>query len=150
MRHPVDLDAAAVETFLSHLANEHDVSVSTQKQAAAALLFLYREVLDLRIELSDRVARPRRPRRLPAVLARVEAAAVLGELPGTPRLVAALLYGSGLRLLEALQLRLKDIDAERREIVVRSGKGGHDRVTMLPASLVPEVLRQMATLRTFT
>jgi integron integrase len=146
-RHPAELDARAVAAFLTHLANERNVGISTQSQAASALLFLYREVLALPIAPPEGVVRPRKPPRLPVVLTRAEVAAVLGELAGTKRLVATLLYGSGLRLMEALQLRVKDIDTTRHEIVVRSGKGGYDRVTMLPDALVPDLERQVARVR---
>ncbi|NJD10740.1 MAG: integron integrase, partial [Gemmatimonadetes bacterium] len=144
MRHPRELDGLAVASFLSHLANEGKVSAATQRQAASALLFLYREVLGLPIDVPDGVLRPKRPRRLPVVLSRGEVAAVLGQLRGTNRLIAALLYGSGLRLLEGLQLRVKDIRVERRELEVRAGKGGHCRMAPLPAALVPELARHLA------
>lgn len=146
-RHPAELDGQAVAAFLTHLANDGNVSASTQNQAASALLFLHREVLGLAIDPPHDVARPRKPRRLPVVLTRDEVSIILAELRGTKRLVASLLYGSGLRLLEALQLRVKDIELERHEITVRSGKGGHDRVTLLPAALRPELSRQLARVR---
>jgi len=147
MRHPRELDGQAIASFLSHLANEGQVSVSTQSQAASALLFLYREVLDLPIEAPAGVVRPRRPRRLPVVLSRTEVAAVLAQLDGTNQLVAGLLYGAGLRLLEGLQLRVKDIQLERRELAVRAGKGGHCRVAPLPAALAPELMRHLGRVR---
>jgi integron integrase len=141
------LGSEAIGAFLTNLANEHRCSSSTQNQAASGLLFLYREVLGLRVELPDEVIRPLKPRRLPIVLTRSEVDAVLSELSGTKRIVASLLYGSGLRLLEALQLRVKDVDVERRELAVRSGKGGHDRITMLPDALLPDLKRQIARVR---
>jgi integron integrase len=143
-RHPAQLDGHAVAAFLTHLATDGNVGVSTQSQAASALLFLYREVLGLTIRPPEGVVRPRKPRRLPVVLTRGETIAVLSELAGTKRLVASLLYGAGLRLMEALQLRVKDIDLTRNEIVVRSGKGGADRITMLPAAVAPDLKRQIA------
>jgi len=147
MRHPRDLDGQALGSFLTYLANERRVSASTQSQAASALLFLYREVLGLPVVAPDGVVRPHKPRRLPVVLARSEVTAVLEQLRGTNRLVAALLYGSGLRLLEGLQLRVKDLQLERRQLEVRAGKGGHCRVAPLPAALAPELKRHLARVR---
>jgi integron integrase len=147
MRHPADLDGDHVAGFLTHLANEGRVSPSTQSQAGSALLFLYREVLGRSIAAPDAVVRPPKQPRLPVVLTRGEVRAVLAELAGTKRLVAALMYGSGLRLNEALQLRVKDVDVDRRELRVRDGKGGRDRITMLPASLIPDVTHQLARVR---
>jgi integron integrase len=131
VRHPAELGATDLTRFLGSLAQERRVSASTQNQALAALLFLYREVLGLRVGWLATLVRAQGPRRLPCVLTRAEVRAVLGRLRGVERMVAALLYGSGLRLLEALQLRVKDIDFERGEIVVRRGKGAKDRVTVL-------------------
>lgn len=142
-RHPAMLDEAAVAAFLTHLASTQRVSASTQNQAASALLFLYREVLQLRMEPPSGVVRPSRPRRLPTVLTRQEVRAVLAEMRGPQRLIAHLMYGSGLRLMEAVQLRVKDVQLDRLEIMVREGKGGGDRVTMLPAALRPEMARQV-------
>lgn len=145
-RHPVDLPPSAISDFLSYLANDRNVSTSTQNQAASALLFLYREVLGVAVEEAPHdVVRPRKPRRVPTVLSRSEVLAVLQQLTGTKRLVADLLYGSGLRLLEALQLRVKDIALDRGEIVVRAGKGGDDRVTMLPQIVRHDERRQLDT-----
>jgi integron integrase len=124
-----------VTSFLSHLAADRHVSASTQNQALCALLFLHEKVLGCALGELAGLARARRPRRLPVVLSRDEAAAVLRELRGPARLVASLLYGSGLRLLECLQLRVKDVDFARGEINVRQGKGRKDRVTMLPAAV---------------
>jgi len=135
-RHPSQLGPDEVAAFLSHLAVHEHVSSATQNQAGSALLFLYREVLDLPMDPPRAVVRPVQPKHLPVVLTRHEVQAVLAELSGTQRLVALLLYGSGLRLMEALTLRVKDLDPERKEVHVRSGKGGHQRITMFP-----EVLR---------
>lgn len=135
-RHPRDLGAAEVEAFLSHLAVERRVSASTQNQAKSALLFLYKEVLGMDLPWLGKVEQAKTPKRLPVVLTANEVRAVLSELEGTVSLVAGLLYGSGLRLLEALRLRVKDLDFERREILVRDGKGAKDRVTMLPSSSI--------------
>jgi integron integrase len=148
MQHPRELDGQAVASFLTHLATEGGVSASTQSQAASALLFLYREVLGRPIEAPEGVIRPHKPKRLPVVLTRTEVAAVLGQMSGTNRVIAALLYGSGLRLLEGLQLRVKDVQIERHELDVRTGKGGHCRVAPLPAALTPELMRHLARVRT--
>jgi integron integrase len=142
-RHPAEMGGAEIEAFLTHLATERQVSPSTQNQAASALLFLYREVLRLPVTLPGAVVRPARPKRLPIVLTPREVALLLDELQGPVRLVACLLYGSGLRLLECLQLRIKDVDLERREITVRGGKGGHDRMALLPISLVRDLRQQI-------
>jgi integron integrase len=134
-RHPSELGAAHLSQFLSSLAVRRQVSASTQNQALSAVLFLYREVLGAPLGPVDGVVRASAPPRLPVVLTRAEVSAVLAQLTGTPRLIVALLYGSGLRLQEALALRVKDIDLERREILVRQGKGRKDRRTMLPESI---------------
>jgi integron integrase len=134
LRHPSELGAVAIADFLTELAVDSSVSPSTQNQALAAILFLYREVLRIDVGPLPGVVRAQRPRRLPIVLSRDEARRLLAELDGQPALVATLLYGGGLRLIEALRLRVKDLDFERHEIVIRDGKGGRDRRTMLPAS----------------
>jgi integron integrase len=131
-RPPLELGQAEVAAFLSHLAEARQVSASTQTQALSALLFLYREVLGLDIGWVGEIARAKRPKRLPVVLTAEEVRALLNELHGPAWLVAGLLYGSGLRLLEALRLRVKDMDFQTHEIVVRDGKGQKDRRTMLP------------------
>ncbi len=135
-RHPRELGAAEVEAFLTHLAVAGNVAASTQNQAKSALLFLYREVLETELPWLDNVERARVPKRLPVVLTRDEVSAVLSRLEGAHWLIASLLYGAGLRIMEALRLRVKDADFTRREILVRDGKGFKDRVTMLPAALV--------------
>jgi len=140
-RHPDTLGEAEIGAFLSSLATEEKVSASTQNQALAALLFLYHEVLERRLEWLGGLVHARRPTRLPVVLTRAEAKALLGRLDGPVWIVAGLLYGSGLRLLEVLRLRVKDVDLERREIIVRRGKGQKDRHTVLPEMLV-EPLRE--------
>jgi integron integrase len=136
-RHPLELAEAEVNAFLEFLAVEKRVSASTQNQALCAILFLYQNVLGRPLDRLEGVVRARRPKRLPAVLTRREVKDLLEHLDGTPRLVCLLLYGSGLRLLEALQLRVKDIDFARRELIVRRGKGGKDRVALLPAAASP-------------
>lgn len=132
---PGEMGEPEVNQFLTSLAVREHVAASTQNQALAALLFLYDKVLNRRLGEIGGVVRARRPRRLPVVLTRPEVRAVLAGLDGTPRLVCMLLYGSGLRLLECLRLRVKDIDFQRHEITVRDGKGGKDRVTMLPVAV---------------
>jgi integron integrase len=144
-RHPRDVGAAGVRAFLTHLARERNVSASTQNQARAALLFLYREVLEL--PEVDGIVRAKRGSSCPTVLSRDEAGRLLAELEGVPRLISMLLYGSGLRLLEACSLRVKDVDLDRGEIVVRQAKGRRDRLTMLPDALVEPLATQLAAVR---
>jgi integron integrase len=146
-RHPRQLGEAEVTAFLSYLATERRVAASTQNQALAALLYLYREVLGVTVGWLDTVVRAKRPARVPSVLSRDEARRVLGAMRGTPRLVACVLYGAGLRLSEACALRVKDVDLDRRELVIRHGKGGRDRLTMLPESLVEPLRQQMERVR---
>ena len=134
-RHPRELGSAEIRAFLSHLATEANVAASTQNQAFAALLFLYRHVLKRPLDAVDGIERARKPHRLPVVLTREEARSVLAELRGAPAIVAQLLYGSGLRLLEALRLRVKDIDFGLHALHVRDGKGGKDRITVLPTTV---------------
>lgn len=136
IRHPNDLGEPDIVAFLSHIAEDGQVARSTQQQALSALLFLYREVLDRPIGDLRSVIRATAPKRLPVVLDRQEVRIVLEALQGDVRLIAMLLYGAGLRLHEALELRVKDINLERRELLVRQGKGGKDRITMLPSASV--------------
>jgi integron integrase len=133
-----------IREFLEHLVEERTVGASTQSQALCALLFLYKEVLEADPGWIDGIARVKRPRRLPIVLTRGEVGAVLAAMRGVPRLVATLLYGSGLRLLEGATLRVKDLDFERLEIRVRAGKGDKDRVTVLPAGAVAPLRAHLA------
>jgi len=135
-RHPREMGGPEVEAFLSHLAIEGRVAASTQNQALAALLFLYREVLEKELPWMEGMARAKRPARVPVVLTQTEVRALLGHLDGTRWLATSLLYATGMRLLEGLRLRVKDVDFERREITVRDGKGGRDRRTMLPERLI--------------
>jgi integrase len=128
-----------VERFLSHLTVEKDVAASTQNQALSALLFLYRDVLGIKLDWLDGVVRAKRPKLLPVVLSRDEVNAVLRHLSGTNLITAMLMYGAGLRLLECLTLRVKDIDFGYRQITVREGKGNKDRVTVLPVSVEPRL-----------
>ena len=140
-RHPTALGAADVNAYLAYLASSKGVSASTQNQALSALLFLYRDALEVPLgDLGD-VVRARRPTRLPVVLTRAEVRDVLRELHGVCALMAALLYGSGLRLLECCRVRVKDLDVERGELVVRRGKGDRDRVTRLPVRLREPILK---------
>lgn len=142
-RHPRELDGVAVERFLSLLATRDQVAASTQNQALSALLFLYKEVLGIALPWMENVVRAKRPRRLPVVLSKGETAALMRQLSGREALMAGLLYGSGLRLMECVRLRIKDVDLERNEITVRDGKGGKDRRTVLPASLREALRLQM-------
>lgn len=142
-RHPKDMGAPEVEAFLTHLAVERKVAASTQNQALSALLFLYREVLHQELGSVDSV-RARKPKRLPTVLTKSEALGVITAMSGTPQLMTKLLYGSGLRALECTRLRVKDIDFEQRQILVRDGKGEKDRVTMLPDNVVASLQEHLA------
>jgi integrase len=136
-RHPRDLGVPEVTRFLSSLAVEGRVSASTQNQAFSALLFLYREVMGQPLPGLDEVVRAKRPTRLPLVLTRDEVQAVLKHLHGVPWLMASLMYGAGLRLLECARLRVKDVDFKRRDLTIRDGKGQKDRMTVLPDRLAP-------------
>jgi integron integrase len=146
-RHPRALGEPAVRAFLTHLARDRQVSASTQNQALAALLFLYRHVLEAPIAVPAGVLQAKRPIRLPVVLTRAEVRLVLDALDGVPSLVASLLYGAGLRLLEGCALRVKDLDLERGEVTVRSGKGQKDRRTVLPRGLVAPLTAHLALVR---
>ena len=136
-KHPRDMGAPEVEAFLTHLAVAGNVAAATQNQALSALLFLYRDVLGVELPWLDNVTRAKRPQRLPVVLTRDEVHAVLDRMEGGYGLMARLLYGTGMRLMECVRLRVKDVDFERAEILIRDGKGGKDRVTMLPQVLAP-------------
>jgi integron integrase len=147
-RHPKDMGAAEVEAFLSHLAVERSVSAATQNQSKSALLFLYKEVLQIELPWLDNVTQAKAPKRLPVVMTRNEVRAVLSRMDGSAWLISSLLYGSGLRIMECLRLRVKDVDLERCEILVREGKGFKDRITMLPASLVQPLKQQLERVKT--
>jgi integron integrase len=142
-RHPRDLGAPEVTAFLNHLAQERNVAAATQNQALSALLFLYREVLDQPLPWLDALDRAKRPARLPTVLTKAEVQRILLQLHGTRWVMASLLYGAGLRLRECLQLRVKDVDFEYRQLTVRDGKGAKDRVTMLPTAVIEPLKRQL-------
>jgi len=135
-RHPRDMGATEVTAFLSHLATVGNVAANTHQQALSALLFLYREVLAIDLPWLNDLVRPKKPKRLPVVLTPDEIRRTIAQLEGTQALMGRLLYGTGMRLMECIRLRVKDVDFARREIVVRSGKGAKDRVTMLPGNLV--------------
>lgn len=146
-RHPRDLGPQDVEGFLSSLAVKGRVTASTQNQALSALLFLYREVLELDLPWLDGLVRAPRSRRLPVVLTRAEVGALLGRISGVPRLMASLQYGAGLRLLECCRLRVKDLDMERRILTLREAKGDRDRRTLLPAGLVEPLEKHLDMVR---
>jgi len=146
-RHPKDRSAPEIQAFLTHLAVERNVSASTQNQALSALLFLYRHVLHQPVEFPTDTVRAERSRTLPTVLTHAEALAVISHMSGVTRLMTQLLYGSGLRLMECLRLRIKDIDFGNHAILVRDGKGEDDRLTVLPDSLVPALHHQIQTVR---
>jgi integron integrase len=146
-RHPSEMAEEEVAEFLTHLARDRDVAPSTQNQALSALLFLYKDVLKHEIGWLEKVERAKKPARLPVVLSRAEMKRVFAHLHGTPKLMAGLLYGSGLRLMECARLRVKDIDFELAQITVRDAKGGKDRVTMLPINLAEPLKRHLIRVR---
>ena len=147
LRHPRDMGAAEVEGFLTWLAAERHVAPATHNQALSAVLFLYREVLESELPWLQEIGRPKGRERVPTVLSRSEVARLLAAMTGVEADLARLLYGTGMRLMEALQLRVKDLDFDRREIVVRQGKGGKDRRVMLPDALVPVLRGRLAAAR---
>jgi len=138
-RHPKDMDANEIREFISYLATERKVATSTQNQALSAILFLYRTVLEKEIILPPELINPSRPKRLPTVLTHAEAMSVINQMRGTPRLMTKILYGSGLRLMECMRLRVKDVDFENRQIIVRGGKGDDDRFTVLADSVAADI-----------
>lgn len=146
-RHPREMGEAEVTAFLNHLATGRNVAPGTQNQALSAILFLYREVLGLELGWLDGLVRASRPPRLPVVLTRAEVERLLAQLTGTKWLIASLLYGSGLRVMECLRLRVKDVDLSYRQILVRDGKGEKDRVTMLPGKLVEPLRAHLGRVR---
>lgn len=147
LRHPRELGGAEVEAFLSHLANQRAASASTHKQALAALLFLYKQVLGIELPWMQEIGRPQTPVRLPVVLSRDEVQRLLAAGSGVGGCIVRLLYGTGLRKMECLRLRVKDLDFDRGIIVVREGKGQKDRITMLPQALAPALREQLACAR---
>ena len=146
-QHPATLGAAEVTAFLTHLARDRSVAASMQNQALSALLFLYGQVLGVKLPWMDDMVRAKRPIRVPVVLTREEVAALLGQMQGAKWLMASLLYGAGLRLMECLRLRVKDIDFGFGQLVVRDGKGAKDRVTMLPQSLIEPLRNHLVRVR---
>ncbi|MCH8875733.1 MAG: integron integrase [Chloroflexi bacterium] len=142
-RHPRQMGSAEVERFLSHLAVDRNVAASTQNQALSALLFLYREVLKKELEYPIDSIRAKRPKRLPTVMTKQEVRNVIGRMTGKNQVMAKLLYGSGLRLMECVRLRVQDLDFGQRQIIVREGKGGKDRATVLPDSLIDPLKRHL-------
>jgi len=148
LRHPRDLGAENIKGYLNHLANERRVSASTQSQALAALLFLYKHVLGIDLPWLEGIDRARKPVRLPVVLTRAEVQAVLARLQGVCWLAASLMYGAGLRVLECVSLRVKDVDFAYRQITVRDGKGQKDRITILPDGLRTPLERHLAMVKT--
>ncbi len=142
-RHPKEMGADEIRTYLTHLAVRQNVAASTQNVALSALLFLYRHVLQIELPYIDNIERAKTPERVPVVFTRSEVKAILAQLDGVYYLIASLLYGSGLRLNEGLQLRVKDFDFEYRQITVRDGKGEKDRITMLPGSLIEPLKQQL-------
>jgi integron integrase len=147
VRHPREMGAPEVEAFLSMLANERKVSASTHNQALSALLFLYREVLAIELPWMDNIKRPAHTQRIPSVLTKDEVAGVLAHMEGVTALLARLLYGTGMRLMKGMWLRVKDVDFDRHDIIVREAKGNKDRVVMLPRSLAPALRLQMLAAR---
>ena len=147
MKHPRSMGAPEVEAFLTHLATARQVSASTHNQALSAVLFLYREVLNVELPWMDGINRPSQKRRIPSVLTKDEVAGLLAHMAGPAGLIARLLYGTGMRLMEGMRLRIKDVDFERHVIIVRDAKGGKDRVVMLPRSLAPTLRLQMLAAR---
>lgn len=146
-RHPKEMGADEIRQYLTHLATEGRVSASTQNQALSALLFLYREVLGIDLPFIDGIEKAKRPVRVPVVLTREETNKILSQLSGVCHLMASLLYGSGLRLMECMRLRVKDVDFGYRQITVRDGKGEKDRRTVLPLSVIEPLKRQMVRAR---
>jgi integron integrase len=142
-RHPRELGEAAVTAFLNHLATDRNVAASTQNQALSALLFLYRETLGAELDWLEGLVRAKRPQRMPVVLTRAEVEKILCALEGTQWLMASLLYGTGMRLMECLRLRVKDVDFGYGQILVRDGKGEKDRITMLPKKLIDPLRMQL-------
>ena len=146
-RHPREMGAAELTAFLSDLATQHHVAASTQNQALNAVLFLYRDVLKIDLPWLDEVQRAKKPQHLPVVFTREEVKALLAQLQGTTWLMAMLTYGSGLRLLECLRLRVKDVDFHYKQLLIRDAKGQKDRVTMLPNSLVEPIRTHLVRVR---
>lgn len=142
-RHPKEMGADEIQAYITYLANERKVASSTQNQALSAIVFLYKYVLQKEIILPSDIIRPNRPERLPTVLSHQEAMSIINKMGGTTKLIAQLLYGSGLRITECLRLRVKDLDFANHQVIVRDGKGENDRATILPDSLVQGLKSQI-------
>ncbi len=142
--HPENLGKDDIRKFLNHLAVDRNVSASTQNQALQGILFLYKEIIHKDVGWVDDIKRPTKPKHIPVVFTKAEAHSIIQNMEGLPKIVASLLYGSGLRLSEALRLRVKDIDFDLKNVIVRDGKGEEDRITLLPQSLVPHLKEQIA------
>ncbi len=138
-RHPKDMGETEIRAFIAHLTSERKVAASTSNQALSAILFLYRTVLQIEMTLPPDLSNASRPKRLPTVLTHAEAIKIISCMRGIPRLMAKIMYGSGLRVMECMRLRVKDIDFDNHQIIVRGGKGDNDRVTILPDSIIPEI-----------
>jgi integron integrase len=147
LKHPSEMGLTEIRAYLAFLVRDQHVAASTQRVAQSALLFLYREVLRIDLPDLDDLEQATTPRRLPVVFTRAEVQALLAQLTGVHHLMAGLLYGSGLRLMECVRLRVKDIDLAMLQLTVRDGKGGNDRITVLPKSLVPALERQLTRAR---
>jgi len=146
-QHPLEMGKLEVEAFLSYLATDKHVAASTQNQALSSILFLYKKVLNIEIDWIDNVVRAKRPKYLPTVLSPSEVRLLINEMSGVHQLLAKILYGSGLRIMELLRLRVQDINFDYKQILVRSGKGNKDRVTVLPSNIIDELIEQMAKAR---
>ncbi len=142
-KHPADMGEAEITAFLTYLAVSKNVTPSTQNQALSALLFLYKQVLNIELQWVDGVVRAKRPSRLPTVLPKEQVTQLLASIPGVNGLIARLLYGTGMRLMEVMRLRVQDVDFDYRQIMVRQGKGAKDRATMLPDSLIAPLQEQL-------
>lgn len=138
-RHPKDMGEVEIRAFIAYLTAERKVAASTSNQALSAILFLYRTVLQIEMKVPPDLSNANRPKRLPTVLTHAEAIQIINRMRGVTRLMTKILYGSGLRITECLRLRVKDIDFDNRQIIVRGGKGDNDRITVLSESLIPEI-----------
>jgi integron integrase len=141
--HPEKLGATEIRKYLNYLATEKNVSASTQNQALQGILFLYKQIIHKDVGWIDDIERPKKPKHIPVVFTKAEAHSIINQMDGLPKIIASLLYGSGLRLSEALRLRVKDIDFEYNQLIIRDAKGGKDRTTLLPKSLIPHIKEQI-------
>ena len=146
-RHPKEMGVDEVQAYITYLATERTVAASTQNQALSAILFLYKYVLQKEIVFPSDIIRASKPERLPTVLSHAEAMSIIGRMNSIPQLITKLLYGSGLRIMECMRLRVKDLDYQNHQLIVRDGKGENDRVTILPDSLIPDLKMHLETVR---